>query len=104
MSYYQRHIFFCTNLKTNGKKCCAQGNANERREEAKRKLKKLGLHEPGGVRTSTSGCMGRCDEGPVLVIYPDNIWYTYQSSQDVEEIIEQHIINNSIVDRLLLKS
>lgn len=102
MSYYQRHVFFCTNLRDNGKKCCGQGDAAALRDYAKSRLKKLGLHGKGMTRTSTTGCMGRCEEGPVLVIYPDNIWYKYETKQDIDEIIEQHIINSRVVPQLEL--
>lgn len=102
MPYYQRHIFFCTNLRRSGKKCCAQGDAEALRQYTKNKLKKVGLHGKAHIRTSTSGCLGRCSDGPVVVIYPDNIWYHYQSIQDIDEIIEQHLINSKPVERLLL--
>lgn len=107
MSYYQRHVFFCTNLRTNGKKCCGQVRCESEdfsfRDYAKKRLKQLGLHGKGQIRTSTSGCMGRCEEGPVVVIYPDNIWYRYENLADIDEIIEQHLINNTPVARLLLE-
>jgi (2Fe-2S) ferredoxin len=102
MSYYQRHVFFCTNLRGNEKKCCAQGDANAMREHAKKKLKRLGMHAKALMRTSTSGCLGRCEEGPVMVIYPDNIWYRYENLADIDEIIEKHVVNGVIVERLRL--
>lgn len=102
MFYYQYQLFFCTNLRHNGKRCCATGDAEALREYAKKRLKKLGLHEAGHCRANTCSCLGRCDEGPVLVIYPEGIWYSYKTSQDIDEIIEQHIINGKPVTRLLL--
>lgn len=102
MLYYQRHLFFCTNLRQGEKRCCAQGNAVELREYAKKKLKKLGLHAPGQMRVNTSGCLGRCEEGPILVIYPEGTWYSYKTYHDIDEIIEQHVLNGHPVSRLLL--
>lgn len=102
MSYYQRHVFFCTNLRSNGKKCCGQGDSAALKDYAKKQLKRLGLHGKGLLRTSTSGCMGRCQEGPLLVIYPDNIWYQYHTQADIDEIINRHLINSEVVERLLL--
>lgn len=72
------------------------------REHAKKKLKKLGIHGKELMRTSTSGCLGRCEDGPVVVIYPDNIWYRYENLADIDEIIERHVVNGVIVERLRL--
>ena len=47
-----------------------------------------------------AGCLDRCSEGPVIVVYPDEVWYTYIVKEDVDEIIEEHLINGRIVDRL----
>ncbi len=104
MAYFQRHLFFCTNLRKNGKRCCAAGNAEDLRDYAKQKLKKLGLHGPGQFRVNTAGCLDRCEEGPVLVIYPEGAWYRYSTDKDIDEIIEQHVLNGQKVTRLLLSS
>ncbi|HRE32497.1 MAG TPA: (2Fe-2S) ferredoxin domain-containing protein [Candidatus Berkiella sp.] len=100
--YYQNHVFFCTNLRSSGKQCCATAGAEELREYAKKKLKKLGLHGAGRFRVCTSGCLGRCEEGPLLVIYPDGVWYSYKTYQDIDEIIEKHLLNGQIVSHLQL--
>ncbi len=102
MPYYQRHVFFCTNMRQSGKKCCAQGGAENMRAHAKARLKKLGIHGKEMIRTSTSGCLGRCKEGPLLVIYPDNIWYAYHSIEDIDEIIDSHLVKGETVSRLLI--
>jgi (2Fe-2S) ferredoxin len=47
--------------------------------------------------------MDRCSEGPLLVVYPEAIWYTYVDEQDIDEIISEHLQNGRVVDRLLLK-
>lgn len=102
MSYYQKHIFFCTNVKSADRKCCSQGNAVTMQQKAKEKLKQLGLHGEGKIRVSSSGCLGRCDLGPAMVIYPEGTWYTYHSESDIDEIIEQHVVKGIAVKRLLL--
>ena len=102
MSYYKQHIFFCTNQRDTGKKCCQQADANAMRLYAKEKLKALGLHGKGGVRVSSSGCMGRCQDGPTVVVYPDAVWYTFHNQQDIDEIIEKHIQDGEVVERLLM--
>ena len=50
-----------------------------------------------------SGCLDRCEEGPVCVVYPEGIWYTYIDEEDIDEIIESHVKNSQPVERLLLK-
>lgn len=102
MPYYQHHLFFCTNLRDNGKQCCADAGAVALREYAKKRLKQLGLHGKGLNRVNLAGCLDRCKEGPVLVIYPEAVWYTYRTEADIDEIIEQHVLNNKLVERLLL--
>ena len=54
----------------------------------------------GKIRVSKSACLGRCDEGPVAVVYPESTWYTYVDEHDVKEIIDKQLLNDSIVERL----
>ncbi len=100
MSYYQRHVFFCVNQRDEGTSCCASLGARALRDYAKKRLKELGLHGEGKIRINMAGCMGRCGEGPVLVVYPEQTWYTYLDSEDIDEIIEQHLQNDKVVTRL----
>ena len=52
------------------------------------------------MRVNQAGCLDRCEEGPICVVYPEGIWYTYVDETDVDEIIESHLINGKPVDRL----
>ena len=61
---------------------------------------KLGLTGPGKVRINTSGCLDRCEEGPVCVVYPEGTWYTYVDESDIDEIIESHLLHGEQVERL----
>ena len=70
------------------------------RDYAKQKVKELKLSGPGKVRVNTAGCLDRCDEGPVVVVYPEAVWYTYLDRQDIDEIITEHLENGRIVERL----
>ena len=70
------------------------------RQYAKQRIKDLGMAGPGGVRVNTAGCLDRCAEGPIVVIYPDGVWYTWLDQGDVDEIIEEHLMNGRIVERL----
>lgn len=104
MSYYEHHVFFCCNQRPPGARtCCNDKGATQAREYAKKRIKQLGLAEPGKARINMAGCMERCEEGPCMVIYPQGTWYTYASEGDVEEIIEQHILKGQVVERLRLK-
>lgn len=99
-SYYQRHIFFCVNQRENGEECCAQQRAQAAFEHCKLKIKAAGLSGPGKVRVNKSGCLDRCAAGPVAVVYPDAVWYTYVDKQDIDEIVESHLKNGQVVERL----
>lgn len=102
MSYYRRHIFFCTNQRAPdaARPCCNDRGGTEMRAYAKAKIKEAGLAGPGGVRVNLAGCMDRCEEGPVCVVYPEGVWYTYVDEEDVDEIVERHLKNGEIVGRL----
>jgi (2Fe-2S) ferredoxin len=99
MSYYERHMFFCTNCREDGQ-CCENFGATEMRSYAKQRSKDLGIAGKGGVRVNTAGCLDRCGEGPVIVIYPDAVWYTYVDREDVDEIIDEHLVHGRVVERL----
>jgi (2Fe-2S) ferredoxin len=100
MSFYQHHVFFCCNQRDNGKACCNEHGASEIRDYAKSKIKQLGLSGAGKVRINMAGCLDRCELGPVLVVYPDETWYTYVDREDIDEIIREHLQNGRVVERL----
>jgi len=72
------------------------------RNYLKQKVKGAGLAGPGGVRINTAGCLDRCSLGPVIVIYPDDVWYTYVDREDLDEIFERHLCGGEVVERLLI--
>jgi len=100
MSYYKHHVFFCTNQRKPGETCCNSLGAEALRGYAKDRVKALGLNKPGQVRINSAGCMERCDLGPVMVIYPEGVWYTYIDKQDIDEIVDRHLVKGEIVERL----
>jgi (2Fe-2S) ferredoxin len=102
MSYYRYHLFFCTNQRAEGCRCCNASGASDARDHAKKRVKELGLDGPGKVRVNAAGCLNRCAEGPVAVVYPQGIWYSYASLADVDEIVQSHLIGGEPVTRLLL--
>ena len=100
MSLYKHHVFFCCNQRNEGKTCCNNLGATEAQMYAKDRIVELKLKGKGKVRVNKAGCMDRCDEGPVIVIYPEGVWYNYIDTEDVEEIIQEHLIHARIVERL----
>ncbi|WP_348690139.1 (2Fe-2S) ferredoxin domain-containing protein [Acidovorax soli] len=100
-SYYERHIFFCLNERTNGEACCAQFQAQVAFDRCKQQVKAAGLSGPGKVRVNKAGCLDRCAAGPVAVVYPEAVWYSFVDVQDIDEIVESHLKNGKVVERLL---
>jgi (2Fe-2S) ferredoxin len=100
MSYYKHHVFFCLNVREDGRPCCASHDAERIQAHAKERVKKLGLSGKGMVRVNKSGCLDRCDEGPCIVVYPEGVWYTYVDEHDVDEIIDSHLVRGEVVERL----
>ena len=102
MSYFKHHVFFCCNQRAAGEMCCNNHQASELQTYAKERTAALGLKGKGSVRVNKAGCLGRCDEGPVLVVYPDNVWYTFVDKEDIDDIIDNHLVHGRIVERLRL--
>ena len=100
-SYYERHIFFCLNHRENGEASCAQHNAQQAIDRCKQQVKSQGLAGPGKVRVNKAGCLDRCAGGPIAVVYPEAVWYTFVDNADIDEIVESHLKNGQVVERLL---
>ena len=100
MSYFKHHVFFCGNQRGEGESCCNNLGATAAQTYAKDRIAQLGLKGKGNIRINKAGCLDRCDDGPVLVVYPDETWYTYVDSEDIEEIIQEHLIHGRVVERL----
>ncbi len=99
-SFYQHHVFICTNARDDGRPCCAERGAQRAQEHAKKRMKALNLNGQGKVRINKAGCLDRCDEGPVMVIYPEAVWYTYVDEHDIDEIVDSHLVQGKVVERL----
>lgn len=100
MSYFERHVFFCLNRREDGAACCTDHDAEAMFEYTKKKIKSLDLNGRGKIRINRAGCFDRCGEGPLLVIYPEAVWYTFIDQEDIDEIIESHLIRGVEVGRL----
>ncbi len=99
---FEKHIFICNNERApsaNRDSCGSEGN--QIRVELARLIHEYGVR--GKVRANKCGCLDACELGPVVVIYPQNIWYGNVKAEDAEEIFKQSIQQNQIVQRLLIK-
>lgn len=101
-SYYERHIFFCLNERKNGEESCTRHDAQAGFDRCKSQVKAAGLSGPGKVRVNKAGCLDRCAGGPVAVVYPDAVWYSYVDAHDIDEIVSSHLVRGEVVQRLLL--
>jgi len=103
MPRFEKHIFICENKRPDEdpRGCCLNKGSAEVKEHFKKRLKELGLNSK--VRANSSGCLDACEFGVSVVVYPDQVWYGGVTINDVEEIIQSHIINNKPVERLIIK-
>ena len=100
MSHFRHHVFFCCNQRGEGETCGNNAGATAAQMYAKDRVGELRLKGAGKVRINKAGCMDRCDSGPVLVVYPDAVWYSYVDNEDIEEIIQEHLVHGRVVERL----
>ncbi|CAK0772907.1 Ferredoxin [Azospirillaceae bacterium] len=102
--YYRIHLFACTNVRPEDHprgSCAGQGKVGEIvRNYLKVRVKELGLEK---VRINGSGCLDRCEQGPLLVIYPEGAWYRFDSIEDAEEILQTVLVKGQKIERLLVK-
>lgn len=100
--HFARDIFFCTNQRGPGHDCCGNHGAQAAAAHCKQRIKELGLSGAGHVRVNSAGCLGRCQAAPVAVVYPEGVWYRYADLADIDEIVDSHLRNGRIVERLLV--
>ena len=100
--YYNKHVFCCMNQRDPGhpRGCCMEKGGAELRAYMKDRARELKLKR---VRINQAGCLDRCELGPTMVIYPEGIWYTYSTKEDVDEILQTHLVEGRVVSRLLLQ-
>lgn len=97
---YKKHVFICTNQKAPGKKCCGEVHGMELVNTMKDLLKEKCMHLE--IRAQKSGCLDVCAQGPALVVYPEGVFYGNVQTDDIKEIVEEHLLNDRVVDRLKL--
>lgn len=99
-SYYRHHVFFCLNQRSNGEASCGDHHPQAAFDHCKARVKAEGLAGPGKVRVNKAGCLDRCAGGPVVVVYPEGVWYSYVDQADIDEIVDAHLKNGQVVERL----
>ncbi len=102
MAKFEHHIFICVNQRPpeNPRGCCDPEGLGQLQLLFKQELAARGLK--GQVRANRAGCLDQCEHGPTVVVYPEGVWYGGVRPEDVVEIIESHIINQTPVARLRL--
>lgn len=87
---FRTHIFFCTNSRDNRTRSCGGSGGQDLFLYAKQKVRKSG-DSAAGVRINSAGCLGRCEKGPCVVIYPEGAWYSVNNAADVDTILHHHV-------------
>ena len=100
--YFKHHVFFCMNKRDDGRNSCGDHGAETAQKHAKKRCKELGINGEGRVRINKAGCLDRCELGPVMVVYPEAVWYTFVDKEDIDEIIQSHLIEGKPVERLMV--
>ncbi len=104
MPAFERHLFVCTNDRAEGhpRGCCKSRGADAVRDRLKALVAARGLK--GRVRVNAAGCLDQCEHGVTIVVYPEAVWYGFVTMEDVEEIVDSHLVGGRPVDRLRLPS
>jgi (2Fe-2S) ferredoxin len=99
---FEKHLFVCTNQRTGSdKRSCGEQHGLNLTAEFKKSIKDKNLDMP--IRAQRAGCLGICDFGPTVAVYPEGVFYVNVQLSDIEEIVQSHIVENKVVERLLLQ-
>lgn len=97
------HVFVCTSSRINGQQkgfCCSKDAV----EVVQSFMEELDSNDLSGeVMVTNTGCFGICEAGPVVVVYPEGVWYRGVTTEDVAEIVESHLINGQKVERMEIR-
>ena len=102
MPKFDHHIFICANERdeTAVRPSCLPNGSKKLKSTFKDAIKDAGLKHH--IRANESGCLDQCEHGPVVVIYPEAIWYGFVHPKDVQEIVTEHLLHGRPVERLRL--
>ncbi len=102
MQVFKRHVFVCINRRPARHRrgdCETKGGSDVHRE-LKNAVARAGLQFE--IRINKAGCLDQCSQGPVMVVYPEGVWYVQVGVDDVDEIVNRHLIGGEVVKRLLM--
>jgi (2Fe-2S) ferredoxin len=101
-AYFDAHVFVCINRRADGhpKGCCAARGSEDLLDYIKRRAKALGLPK---IRVNSSGCLDRCEHGPVIVVYPAGIWYRIRNIEEADAFVQKHLAEHGRADELMLR-
>ncbi len=98
----KHHVFCCTTQRPAGHPKPSCGAASN--DLVNYLWEKTADMELEGVRINPSMCLGMCDAGPAMVVYPEGVWYSFKTREDIDEIIDSHLVGGKLVERLLLNA
>lgn len=103
MAGYKKHVFVCQHTRDGqtGKKACGNSGSALFRQKLKKEVATAGLNKE--IRINASGCLGQCNQGPAMVIYPQGTWYGDVQLTDLDEILEKSIFNDTIISHLRMQ-
>jgi (2Fe-2S) ferredoxin len=99
---FERHIFVCQNVRPEGapRPSCTKDGKSDLVPELQKFAKEAGLS--GRIRINKAGCLDQCEHGPVMVVYPEAVWYGHVQPEDAAEIVAEHLVAGRPVARLRL--
>ena len=102
MALFKHHVFVCQNARPEGapRPSCTADGMSELIPQLKKFAKAAGLD--GAIRVNKAGCLDQCEHGPVVVVYPEAVWYGHVQPEDAEEIVAEHLVGGRPVERLRL--
>ena len=102
MAPFERHVFVCQNARPADapRVSCTADGKSELLPQLKKFAKAAGLE--GAIRINKAGCLDQCEHGPVMVVYPEAVWYGHVQPEDAEEIVAEHLVGGRPVERLRL--
>ena len=100
---YEVHVFCCTNTRpaTHRRGCCASKGSQALADYMCRRAMVTAAQRR--IRINVSGCLNLCELGPAMVIYPEGVWYRYETDADIEEILNRHVVRGERVERLMIR-
>jgi (2Fe-2S) ferredoxin len=94
MGPFEKHVFVCTTGST-----CTSDRSVEVHARLKQLVKEAGMS--ARIRVNNAGCMDQCGHGPLIAVYPENVWYCRVTAEDADQIFREHLVGGRPVERLL---